>query len=225
MPSQAKAEPAQGADMQELPPGKAVTQGPRRAENPEHAASPMRWRGDLLTLAYMALAAVVPYSYFSFLAAEQIAEHDRLRTQYAFESMEGRLPAPKQHAVTILSKETDEQLTNLEKAVRDQSDGFRVVMLQHLHQESVRDFIASPGFGIGRRNPHARCRAQRRAVRHVPRRRAGRPARGVFVQVAARALIASAPAAPMFRSRPSSPRAGNPFVAPLSCQNGANHIA
>ncbi|HYV36211.1 MAG TPA: hypothetical protein VE988_10935 [Gemmataceae bacterium] len=102
-------------------------------------------------LAYMVLAMVGSYGILAFLVWEEINEHHRLRQEYAFESIEKRLPAPKASAQTKLSKETNEQLMQFENTVAEQSSNFRNVMLSRLHDKSVLDFIASPGFGVGRR--------------------------------------------------------------------------
>jgi hypothetical protein len=109
-----------------------------------------QWPAHTL-LVYMVLAGLGSYSLFAFAAAEQIAEYQRLRTEYPFESMEKRVPAPKRHAGTKLSKETEDHLSRLEKSIGDDSNGFRMMMLERLHQDSVQSFIASPGFGFGRR--------------------------------------------------------------------------
>lgn len=102
-------------------------------------------------LAYLVLVAAVPYAMFAFSVAEQIAEFNRLKKEYAFESMENRLSAPQRQAPEKLSKETEEHLGKLQKTIGDDSNGFRELMLERLHQQSVQNFIASPGFGVGRR--------------------------------------------------------------------------
>ena len=101
-------------------------------------------------LAYMVLAAMASYGVFTFSAIKQLVEVHRLRSEYAFESMESRVPEPPRRATGKLAKEAEEQLSQLENRVDADSNSFRKVMLERLHRDSVQSFIDSPGFGSGR---------------------------------------------------------------------------
>jgi hypothetical protein len=109
-----------------------------------------QWPAKTLAV-YMTLAGAGSYSLFMFPVVDQIAELQRLQNEYRFESMENRVRVPRHQAAAKLSQETEEQLSRLEQSVASDSNGFRAVMLDRLHQESVRSFIASEGFGSSRR--------------------------------------------------------------------------
>src|SRR5262249_15121428 len=109
-----------------------------------------QWSANTL-LACTVLAGVASFGIFIFLALGDIAERHHLRKQYAFESMETRVRVPKHRAPARPSKETEVHLMALEKGVGNESNGFRTLMLERLHQQNVRAFIDSPGFGVGRR--------------------------------------------------------------------------
>jgi hypothetical protein len=102
-------------------------------------------------LAYLIVAAALPYGLIAYLTIDYGAEQHRLKKQYAFESMEARLPAPKPRAGTKISRETEEHLKSLDKNVGYETNDFRTLMLERLHRDSVQSFIDSPGFGVGRR--------------------------------------------------------------------------
>jgi hypothetical protein len=108
-----------------------------------------KWKTSYL-LGYMVVSALGPYGFFTYLAFEHVAEHQRLADQYAFESMETRVSVPKKTKVKS-SKETESHLEELERKVMAEGNGFREVMLDRLHRKSVQSFIESPGFGVGRR--------------------------------------------------------------------------
>jgi hypothetical protein len=95
----------------------------------------------------MLLSGMVAYIGSVYLA---IAAHQKLMDQYAFESMEDRAPEPKKSKGKA-SIESESQLNQLEQKVKDGGNGFRELMLQRLHDESVQSFIDSPGFGVVRR--------------------------------------------------------------------------
>jgi hypothetical protein len=100
-------------------------------------------------LLYMLLAAVVPYGIATYLSVNYMAEIHRLQKEYAFESMETRVPAPKAVAVAKLSFESQKQLTNLDSYLAESGSSAR--FLQQLHQDSLTTFLDSPGFGAQRR--------------------------------------------------------------------------
>jgi hypothetical protein len=100
---------------------------------------------------YAVCAGLVPFAILVIDAWLRTAEWDRLRQEYAFESMEDRVRLPKKNHVGQLSEPSEEQLNRLTKHVAGESRRFRERMLQSLHDESVRSFINSPGFGVGRR--------------------------------------------------------------------------
>ncbi len=111
-----------------------------------------RWPWSVNTLlGYMALAGLASFGFVFYLAMEERAERQALREQYPFESLEARLPVPKVRAAVKPSKQSAAHWEKLEENVRSESNGLRALMLERLHQDSVRDFINSPGFGSGRR--------------------------------------------------------------------------
>ena len=101
-------------------------------------------------LASLLVAAGLAYSIPTWLALSYVKEMDRLQRQYAFESMEDRLPIPRTYSVK-LSPESEEQLKQLRVRFADYRYDFRAIMLERLHKSSLEHFFDSPGFGFARR--------------------------------------------------------------------------
>src|SRR5713226_8455878 len=91
-----------------------------------------------------------------FLSLHQVQERRRLREEFPSESLAQRLSyeAPRipsrPSAADGLSTPASKALTDLEDRIDDLSFS-RTYSLKRLHEDSVTDFIYSPGFGIGRR--------------------------------------------------------------------------
>jgi hypothetical protein len=91
------------------------------------------------------------------LSYSQLRERRILREEYPTESLVQRLPQPKRRATASWpegrvqdSRPAAFILDHLENEI-DSVSSFRTFSLQHLHEDSVADFINSPGFGITRR--------------------------------------------------------------------------
>ena len=93
-------------------------------------------------------ALVVAYGLAGWAATGTMARYDRLREQYPYESMEDRVPAPR----PAVSGPTaaDGPLVSIESELDHAGGGLRVWSLRQLHEERVRLFINSPGFGVRR---------------------------------------------------------------------------
>jgi len=89
---------------------------------------------------------VIAYCWLAADANAETRKYDQLRAQYPFESMADRLPRP-----TPTSDRVDhDRLDQLERAVAEQSNGFRVRALARLHADAVTRFARTPGLGVGR---------------------------------------------------------------------------
>lgn len=97
------------------------------------------------------VAAIAPYGFFVSFAVGKHKKKEELRTQYAFESMENRVPVPQKTKRDPAIPLDESFFKQIEQQVADNTNGFRTAMLDRLHSETVRDFINSPGFGAGRR--------------------------------------------------------------------------
>jgi hypothetical protein len=94
------------------------------------------------------------------LTVRQEFEYDRLRHLFPYESMLGRLPAPKEsYRLEKTPKGTAERLVDLEEAVEFERGRRwkewgtavdRMARLRRLHEDRVWLFIRGPGFGAGR---------------------------------------------------------------------------
>lgn len=95
------------------------------------------------------LAFVLVFGGATLFALGQRWQRDQLRSEFPFESMEERLAgtSPAEAAVS-LARETMGRLENLESNLTEES--YRSHWLRRLHEDSVRDFVASPGFGVSR---------------------------------------------------------------------------
>jgi len=84
-----------------------------------------------------------------------LQDNERLRTQFAFTSMEERLP---RRSLTPASNSPDEQAlqSDVETSITTRAwwPEYRTRRLETLHVETVQAFIESPGFGVGRHNHH-----------------------------------------------------------------------
>lgn len=95
-------------------------------------------------------ATAVAYLVVGVSAWQEQHEYDRLRTKYAYSSMEERVPAPKRSApLEQLPASSVNNLTNLESRIGDSSSA-RNFLLKRLHHSTVATFIDSPGFGVRR---------------------------------------------------------------------------
>jgi hypothetical protein len=105
-----------------------------------------RWPASSL-LAYMLLVGVASYGLVAFFAGHRLAE---LRSEYPVESMEKRVPEPKNRATNKWSNVTEMHLNELETYVGREQGILRKSMLQQLHEDSMQTFINSPEFGVSR---------------------------------------------------------------------------
>jgi hypothetical protein len=120
---------------------------------------------------YMFGTAVLANGLAVLMILQYVSDMERLQLKYPFESMAERLPVPKTNAVTPLSNESAEQLSELERTFGTDFHTARDLSLQNLHQDSVKHFIDSPGFGVGRgpiRPSEERLAARRFDRRETP---------------------------------------------------------
>jgi hypothetical protein len=96
-------------------------------------------------------AALAAFGVAGWYALAEYREHEGLRREFPFESLEGRLPVardaprPKQ-----LSQEAELRLTRLEASVEMEAWVVQHSMLKMLREEKVGLFVNSPGFGVTR---------------------------------------------------------------------------
>jgi hypothetical protein len=95
-------------------------------------------------------ATLTAYSIVAVLALPAMREYDYLRGMYPFESMEARVPAPKAASGgTTFRPATLDRLSLLDERVPEHSS-IRKYLLKTLHEDSVAQFVNSPGFGVSR---------------------------------------------------------------------------
>jgi len=105
-----------------------------------------------ISLACVVLAWGIPL----LVAFGTVAHYDRLRDKYAFESMEERAPVPIAVGTAgPLPDDVEERLTDFESQVEISEEArlinqWRVRELKQLHEGKVKEFVNSPGFGVGR---------------------------------------------------------------------------
>ncbi len=102
----------------------------------------------LLCVAAVAMA----FGVSAYLALEEQRQFADLRAKYPYESMEERLPAHHPAFQGEITRQTAERLDRLEESIRVRSgfwpDYFRDRSLQKIHEDQVKLFINSPGFGV-----------------------------------------------------------------------------
>ena len=97
-----------------------------------------------------ALSVAVAYGLACAVAMNGTARFERLREKYPYESMEGRVAAPRTPARGPPATAVDGQLGRLESDLGEYRHGLRELMLRQLHEEQAQQFASSPGFGVAR---------------------------------------------------------------------------
>jgi hypothetical protein len=117
------------------------------------------WAGErglafFLMLSLAATAAA--YGLAACIVLQEQSEYARLRERFPYESMEDRLPKPSSRArLGPLPDSTSGRLTDLEDAMKASSElPLRTEKLRFLHEERVRLFVNSSGFGAVRMLGH-----------------------------------------------------------------------
>jgi hypothetical protein len=116
-------------------------------------------------------ATVVAYGIEGCLA---FREYSRLCEQFAYASMEERLPAKAAAPKRTLPPATVKRLDSLESNLAADATSasfyqkFRTHALERLHEDAVGFFIGQPGFGMGRMRSMFSERALRRGLRTEP---------------------------------------------------------
>jgi hypothetical protein len=115
-------------------------------------------------------AMLIAYGLAGILVVQSEREYARLRSLYAFESMEERVPAPQPLTRgTPVPIEVTQRLARLEDAIPEQEGGWRASQLKRLHESAVELFINNPGFGMARMFYPAEWNlSPRRAVEPTP---------------------------------------------------------
>jgi hypothetical protein len=95
------------------------------------------------------VATAAAYGFVGWFVWREERHLGRLREEYAFTSMEERLPAPR---ATLraghLPKTAETNLAKIEEGTAER--GIRTMLLDRLHQSTVTRFVESPGFGLAR---------------------------------------------------------------------------
>jgi hypothetical protein len=109
-------------------------------------------RGRKLYFPLSCVATLVAYGIVMMSAYEKREETYRLREEYAFESIESRLPI--REPKVRLGVYNLDGLNQLEKSIEEVSQerffDSRTAKLRRLHEKSVNEFTESVGFGVGR---------------------------------------------------------------------------
>jgi hypothetical protein len=94
------------------------------------------------------------YAVCGYVALGTVERFQHIRHQYPYQSMENRVPAPPSSKADMeLNETTNGRPLQFEERVEAQLDELRVRNLQSLHEETVRQFVNSPGFGMMRMLP------------------------------------------------------------------------
>jgi hypothetical protein len=112
--------------------------------------------GKRLYLPLSVVATLVAYGVVLRPVVEQHRELANLRQQYAFESIEQRLPArprPTERPQHVNPSGLTALEDQIETASGENTYRSRTRTLNYLHEEAVRTFVNSPGFGVGRLGP------------------------------------------------------------------------
>jgi hypothetical protein len=93
------------------------------------------------------------YAYYSWIAIRDSVEFNHLREEYAFESMEDRVPVPAlKLRPAALKSNTSALVQDLENRITNATGigASRNRRLNLLHELTVLSFVRSPGFGVSR---------------------------------------------------------------------------
>jgi hypothetical protein len=113
-----------------------------------------RVRTRMPAFAPMALAALaIAYGIVGLTAISGTRSYDRLREQYAFESMETRVPTPPSSSRTDMARLPEESLAAIETSLGDKRNRSRTDSLRELHENRLSEFTSAPGFGVARLIP------------------------------------------------------------------------
>ena len=105
-------------------------------------------RGPAFFLMLSLAATAAAYAITMVFVLQDVEKYARLRERFPYESIEDRLPKPPSQAgLGPLPDRTHERLTDLEQWVGSEGDLHRAEMLRLLHEERVKLFVSSPGFG------------------------------------------------------------------------------
>jgi hypothetical protein len=97
------------------------------------------------------VATAASYPYYGWIAIQDSVEFNRLQEEYAFESMEDRVPvpAPKLRPAALKSN-TSALVQDLENRITTGIGAARNYRLKLLHERTVLSFVRNPGFGVQR---------------------------------------------------------------------------
>jgi hypothetical protein len=107
------------------------------------------WRSPTRRFWPMGLTAVVlAYLVMGIATVTGRTPYGRYREQFPFESMTERVPEPSADRI-LLPSATQTRLALFEETV-ERHNHMRSVALRDLHEDRVREFVGSPGFGVAR---------------------------------------------------------------------------
>ncbi len=96
-------------------------------------------------------ATLLAYGLAGVLVFRSEREYQRLRRLYPYESMEARVPGPKDGVgASALNPAAEARLSAIEARITEDPNRLRDGQLKRLHEDAVGLFVNSPGFGIAR---------------------------------------------------------------------------
>jgi hypothetical protein len=108
-------------------------------------------RSKLLFCAEAIGLSIAIYGLLLFWAWLDIRKYQEWREQYAFQSLEDRLPLlPKTGKDVELSPKAKEELSSVSWQINRVDDHHRSMALQNLHRKTMETFVSAPGFGVRR---------------------------------------------------------------------------
>jgi hypothetical protein len=108
-------------------------------------------RGPSYFLKLSCGATLLAYGLAGVLVFRSEREYQRLRRLYPYESMEARVPVPKDGmGASALSPAAEARLSAIEARIREYPNPLRDGQLRRLHEDAVGLFVNSPGFGVSR---------------------------------------------------------------------------
>jgi hypothetical protein len=108
-------------------------------------------RGNSYFLKLSFGATLLAYGLAGVLVFRSEREYQRLRRLFPYESMEARVPAPKNGTgAAALNPAAEARLSAIEARITEDPNPHRDGQLRRLHEDAVGLFVNSPGFGVSR---------------------------------------------------------------------------
>jgi hypothetical protein len=108
-------------------------------------------RGPSYFLKLSCGATLLAYGLAGVLVFRSEREYQRLRRLYPYESMDSRVPTPRDGTGPApLKPAAEARLSAIEGKITEEPNGMRESQLSRLHEDAVGLFVNSPGFGVSR---------------------------------------------------------------------------